>query len=168
MPEGSRVLKMVPMRGRADGTEPIGLPCTRPLCDQEVIQPTGRSRPRKFCSDTCRRLYHRDRRKAQVGLYEAQRIAELYGLAITPLAADRSKLTTGTRPSSAQMALALIAQELETIRVDLEDGVLLTALDVYDRLVDAKTQGDRLLRAGTQHPPQKHLASCPQCGRRSS
>lgn len=155
MPEESAVLKVLPGRRRSDDNEPIGLACKRPLCDREVAQPAGRSRPRKFCSDTCRRLYHRERQKAQVGLYEAQRIADQYGLTITPHASGTSKSavsqrpTAGGLPNSAQLALSLIAQELETIRVDLDDGVLLTALDVYDRLADAKTLGDRLLRGGT-------------------
>jgi len=44
------------------------------------------------------------------------------------------------------LALSLIAQALESIRVDLRDGIPLDLEGVLARITTAKEQGDRLLR----------------------
>lgn len=61
---------------------------------------------------------------------------------------DRASSSKG--PSSSHLALSLVAQALESIRVDLQDGVTLDLEEVLVRMTRAKEDGDRLLRTYDQ------------------
>jgi hypothetical protein len=149
---GSARLKVLPGPGPADSAPPLA--CKRPLCGQEVEQPSGRSRPREFCTDACRIRYQRERDLARTALLEARRVAAQYEVDLpTSLRSDPVRPQTSARSpagpalSASYQALSLIAQVLESIRTDLDDGVLLTVEAVVSRLVEAKLAGDRLLRS---------------------
>ena len=153
MTRGSAKLRVLPGPGPAD-IAPPPLACKRPLCGQEVEQPPGRSRPREFCEDTCRVLYKRERGLARAALLEARRVAAQYEVDVpTGLGADPDRSRTPAHGSASPvlsasyLALSLIAQALESTRLDLNDGVPLTAEAVVSRLMEAKLAGDRLLRS---------------------
>jgi hypothetical protein len=135
--------------------------CKRPQCGHEIESPRGRSRPREFCSDICRNLYQRERDQARNALLEARRLAQQYGIDETPASEPAPAIAEQPqRPpsvpglpsvTSSQLALSLIAQVLESIRVDLHDGVPLDLDGVLARITKAKEDGDRLLRSHTHH-----------------
>lgn len=138
------------------GTGALRRSCKRPRCGNEIDPPAGRSRPREFCSDACRNRYHRERDQARGTLLEARRLAAEYEIDQTvtkepaPHALELSEhpastpSLTSVRPG--HLALSLIAQALESIRVDLRDGIPLDLEGVLARITTAKEQGDRLLR----------------------
>ena len=138
------------------GTGALRRSCKRPRCSNEIDPPAGRSRPREFCNDACRNLYHRERDQARSTLLEARRLAAEYKIdetaikELAPHALEPSEHPAST-PSLASvrpgyLALSLIAQALESIRVDLRDGIPLDLEGVLARITTAKEQGDRLLR----------------------
>lgn len=152
MTRGSAKLKVLPGPGRAESAP--ALACKRPLCGREVEQPSGRSRPREFCSAGCRVLYQRERDLARAALLEARRVAAQYEVdlptsprpdPVRPQASAPSP--AGPALSASYQALSLIAQVMESIRSDLDDGVRLTVEAVVSRLMEAKLAGDRLLRS---------------------
>lgn len=152
MARGSARLKVLPGPAAVDSVPPLA--CKRPLCGREVEQPSGRSRPREFCSDDCRVRYQRERDLARSALMEARRVAAQYEVDVpTSVRADPARPRTSARrpaepvPSASYLALSLIAQALESTRTELNDGVLLTADAVVSRLMEAKLAGDRLLRS---------------------
>jgi hypothetical protein len=129
--------------------------CKRPLCGNEIDPPVGRSRPREFCSDSCRALYQRERDQARSGLLEARRLAAQYEVDDTAGDSPRRR-KAGERPAdrdglsaatASYLALALVAQALESARVDMRDGTLVAADEVLARITRAKEEGDRLLQA---------------------
>ena len=145
-------LKVLPDPGPANSAPPLA--CKRPLCGREVEQPSGPSRPREFCSAPCRVRYQRERDLAKAALLEARRVAAQYELDVsTSLKPDpvrpqtSAPSPTGPALSASYQALSLIAQVLESIRTDLDDGVRLTVEAVVSRLMEAKLAGDRLLRS---------------------
>lgn len=165
MQQGTRALRALPT-SRTD-SEDVPRACKRPLCGRVVAQPSGRSRPRDFCSDTCRLTYRRERNKVASALLEAQRLAVQYGVDTgeyrtrapgvprestanqeypTRAAGVLRESTASQLPSPAEVALALIAQCLESVRIDLQDGMQLSPEDVLTRLIRVKDQGDRFLR----------------------
>lgn len=132
--------------------------CKRPRCGNEIDPPPGRSRPREFCSDECRNLYQRERDQARNVLLEARRLALQYEIdeMVTAEPSDHGsgvpdRPPDSTVPSSSHLALSLVAQALESIRVDLRDGVALDLEGVLARMTRAKEDGDRLLRAHGQN-----------------
>ncbi|HEY3954628.1 MAG TPA: hypothetical protein VGM53_14740 [Streptosporangiaceae bacterium] len=86
-------------------------------------------------------------------LLEARRLALQYEID-EKAAAEPSTQDTGSRgwssssasTSPSYLALSLIAQALESIRVDLRDGIVLDLEAVLARMTRAKEEGDRLLR----------------------
>lgn len=153
MTRGSAKLKILPGPSQVDGT--LALACKRPLCGRAVQQPSGRSRPREFCSDPCRIRYQRERDLARAALLDAQRVAAQYEVGAKPSPRAKSRLHQTSDPnaldpelSTSFQALSLIAQVLESVRNDLDDGVPLTAETVLSRLIRAKLAGDRLMRSG--------------------
>ena len=137
--------------------------CKRPRCGQEVDPPDGRSRPRVFCSANCRNLYQRERDQAKNQLLEARRLAQQYELDDTAAAEgslqQRGPAEQPANPRSlpaataSYLALALVAQALEGIRVDLQDGEPVGLGEALARITRAKEEGDRLLRTyGRQQP----------------
>lgn len=137
--------------------------CKRPRCGNEVDPPTGRSRPREFCSDDCRNLYQRERDQARNNLLEARRLAAQYEIDDTSAAEGSTQQRGPTEPSAnpsglasataSYLALALVAQALETIRVDMQYGEPIGLEEVLARITQAKEEGDRLLGAyGRQSP----------------
>lgn len=152
MAGSSAKLKVLPDPGLADSAPPLA--CKRPLCGRGVQQPSGRSRPREFCSATCRVRYQRERDLAKTALLEARRIAAQYEVDVPtslkpgPVRPQTSAPSPAVPALSASyQALSLIAQVLESIRTDLDDGVRLTVETVVSRLMEAKLVGDRLLRS---------------------
>jgi hypothetical protein len=145
-------LRVLPGTTSVDSAPPLA--CKRPLCGREVEQHPGRSRPREFCTDACRVRYQRERDLARAALLDAQRIAAQYDVDVSagrrpdrappPVSADSS---VGPMPSESYLALSLIAQALESIRADVDDGMPLTIEAVVSRLTDAKLAGDRLMRS---------------------
>jgi len=137
--------------------------CKRPRCGQEVDPPDGRSRPRVFCSANCRNLYQRERDQARSNLLEARRIALQYEIDDTDLAevssqhrgqGDQPETSVGVPAVTASyLALSLVAQALEEIRVDLQDGESVGLGEVVARISRAKEEGDRLLRAYSRRAP---------------
>jgi hypothetical protein len=130
--------------------------CKRTRCGNEIDLPAGRSRPRQFCSDACRVLYHRERDQARSALLEARRLAAEYEIDETGMTVPvPHALELPERPASlpslasvgpGYLALSLIAQALESIRVDIRDGIPLDFEGVLARITAAKEAGDRLLR----------------------
>lgn len=92
---------------------------------------------------------------------EARRLAQQYKIDETPTTEPAPHATdlSGSPPSlpslavvrPGHLALSLIAQALESIRVDLQDGVPLDLEGVLARITAAKEEGDRLLRTYGQH-----------------
>ena len=151
LPERHTTIRLLPTRRPDLGV--LRRACKRPQCGNEIDPPAGRSRPREFCGDQCRSLYQRERDQARNVLLEARRLALQYEVdepTITQPPAhgagspERPPISTGTAPS--HLALSLIAQTLESIRVDLRDGVPLDLEEVLARITEAKEEGDRLLR----------------------
>jgi predicted nucleic acid-binding Zn ribbon protein len=151
LPERQTTLRVLPTRQPDPAV--LRRACKRPRCGNEIDRPAGRSRPREFCSDECRNLYQRERDQARNVLFEARRLALQYEIDETA-AAESSLHGTGspervpnsTGPSPSHLALSLVAQALESIRVDLQDGVPLDLEGVLARMARAKEEGDRLLR----------------------
>jgi hypothetical protein len=154
MPGRQATVRLLPIP--QPGTGVLRRTCKRPRCGNEIDPHAGRSRPREFCSDACRNLYHRERAQARHILLEARRPAAEYKIdeAIMPEPAPRalelSEHTLGL-PSLASvqpgyLALSLITQTLESIRVELQDGLQLDLEEVLARVTTAKEEGDRLLR----------------------
>lgn len=153
VPERQATVRLLPIP--QPGTGVVRRTCKRPRCCNEIDPPAGRSRPREFCSDACRNLYHRERAQARNTLLEARRLAAEYkidetvpepaprGLEVSEHTSSLSSLES-VRPG--HLALSLIAQALESIRVDLQDGTPLDLEGVLARITTAKEQGDRLLR----------------------
>ncbi len=55
------------------------LSCRRPACSAPLPVPTGTAgRPASYCSPTCRKLAHEERKAAEVALRHAQRVLEQY------------------------------------------------------------------------------------------
>jgi hypothetical protein len=65
----------------------------------------------------------------------------------------------GSLPSAtaSYLALALIAQALESIRVDMQDGEPVGLEEALARITQAKEEGDRLL--GTRRPREPGASS---------
>jgi hypothetical protein len=148
---GTPRLKVLPSSGLAGHAPPLA--CKRPLCGRTVEQPLGRSRPREFCTDACRVRYQRERGLARAALVDAQRVAAQYEVAAPAspgTGSGQHRISEPRAPdpelSASYQALSLIAQVLESVRNDLDDGVLLTVETVLSRLTKAKLAGDRLLR----------------------
>src|SRR5436305_11156140 len=74
--EGPRRLRALPTT--QTDRDDVRRVCKRPPCGRVVVAPSGRSRPREFCSDTCRLMYQRERKKVASALIEAQRLAVQY------------------------------------------------------------------------------------------
>lgn len=124
MPERQPTVRLLPTR--QTGTGPLRRACRRPLCGNEIDPPSGRSRPREFCDDACRDLYQRERAQARTTLLEAQRLARQYEIdddhrpqPVPP----RSRPDPSQTPPASYLALALIAQALESIHIDIQDGL---------------------------------------------
>ena len=120
--------------------------------------------PRDFCSDNCRTLYQRERDQARNNLLEARRPAMQYEIddtAATELSPRQRgpelSATPGSLPSptASYLALALIAQALESIRVDMQDGEPVGVEEVLARITQAKEEGDRLLETRNRQPPAR-------------
>jgi predicted nucleic acid-binding Zn ribbon protein len=156
VPERQTTIRLLPTRQPDPGV--LRRACKRPRCGNEIDPPAGRSRPREFCSDECRNLYQRERDQARNVLLEARRLAFQYEIDETATG-EPSTHGTGSpeRPSSSpgpspsHLALSLVAQALESIRVDLQDGVTLDPEGVLARITRAKEDGDRLLRTYGQN-----------------
>jgi hypothetical protein len=124
--------------------------CKRPLCAREIDQPTGRSRPRDFCSDTCRVLYHQERKQVRGALLEAQRLADQYEVEALGDQTPPTAVYLGGQlglPAPEEVVLGLIAQALDQIRIDIQDGSRLEVEEVILRLTQAKERADRYLKA---------------------
>ena len=150
-PEHRATLRLLPTRQPDPAV--LRRACKRPRCANEIDPPAGRSRPREFCSDECRHQYQRERDQARNVLLEARRLALQYEIDETTAAEpsppgtsspEQAPISTG--PSPSHLALSLVAQALESIRVDLRDGVALDLEGALARLAKAKEEGDRLLR----------------------
>jgi hypothetical protein len=134
--------------------------CRRPRCGNEIDPPVGRSRPREFCSKDCQTRYKRERVQAKNTLLEAQRLACEYGIDVVvvrepPSQPDEAHNRTPSPPVSASyLALSLVAQALESIRVEIREGIMLSRDEVLARITTAKEEGDRLLRT---YRPQDRL-----------
>lgn len=156
VPERQTTIRLLPTRQPDPGV--LRRACKRPRCGNEIDPPVGRSRPREFCSDECRTLYQRERDQARNVLLEARRLALQYDIDET-VTAEPSTHGTGspegpsssTGPSPSHLALSLVAQALESIRLDLQDGVTLDLEGVLARMTRAKEDGDRLLRGCSQN-----------------
>ncbi len=55
--------------------------------------------------------------------------------------------------TASYLALSLIAQVLESIRVDLQDGEPVGLEEALARITSAKEEGDRLLRRASRKDP---------------
>jgi hypothetical protein len=154
MPQHQPAVLLVP--ARQTGTGPLRRACRRPRCGNDIDPPSGRSRPRAFCSDACRDLYHHEQSQARTTLLEAQRLARQYGIVEDPPPQPDPARSLGdpfhAAPAS-YLALALIAQALESIRTDMQDGLAPDLDQAMARLTRAKLEGDRLLRAARQEDP---------------
>lgn len=160
MAERQTTVRLLPTRQPGPGI--LRRACKRPRCGNEIDLPTGRSRPREFCSDDCRNLYQRERDQARSNLLEARRLALQYEIDDTAAAEDSPQRELAERPANPRdlpaatasyLALALVAQALEAIRVDLQDGEPVGVEEALARITRAKEEGDRLLRAyGRQSP----------------
>jgi hypothetical protein len=160
--ERQATVKLLPVPQPSLGT--LRRACKRPRCGNEIDPPEGRSRPRDFCSDSCRTLYQRERDQARNNLLEARRLAVQYeiddsaaaegstrqGRPPAELPADPGSLPSAT---ASHLALALIAQALESIRVDMQDGEPVGLEEVLARITQAKEEGDRLLRTRRPREP---------------
>ncbi len=154
-------IRLLPARQPSLGT--LHRACKRPRCSNEIEPPAGRSRPREFCSNACRTLYQRERDQARAHLLEAHRIAAQYEVDDTAGVAaaapeDQPQQTAadaGDMPpaTASYLALALVAQTLESIRVEMQDGRPVGTDEAMDRLTRAKEQGDRLLGLHVRNPP---------------
>jgi hypothetical protein len=154
-------IKLLPVRQPSLGT--LRRACKRPRCGNEIEPPAGRSRPREFCSDSCRNLYQRERDQVRNSLLEARRLAAQYEIDdIAPTAASAHQhgpvespaSPEGVPPAAASyLALALVAQVLESIRVEMQDGQPVSVNETLARLTQAKEQGDRLLKTYGRQPP---------------
>jgi hypothetical protein len=154
-------IRLLPARQPSLGT--LHRACKRPRCSNEIEPPEGRSRPREFCSNACRTLYQRERDQARAHLLEAHRIAAQYEVddtaADTAAAAhDRppqASADAGDMPpaTASYLALALVAQTLESLKVEIQDGLQVGIDEALDRLTRAKEQGDRLMGANGRNPP---------------
>jgi hypothetical protein len=156
VPERQTTIRLLPTWQAGPGV--LRRACKRPRCGNEIDPPPGRSRPREFCSDVCRNLYQRERDQARNVLMEARRLALQYEIDETATAepsahgTDSPEQPISSRgPSPSHLALALVAQTLESIRVDLQDGVTLDLEGVLARMTRAKEDGDRLLRTYGQN-----------------
>lgn len=156
VPERQTMIRLLPTRQPDSGV--LRRACKRPRCGNEIDPPAGRSRPREFCSDVCRNLYQRERDQARNVLMEARRLALQYEIDETAAAESSAhgtdspeRLVSSTGPSPSHLALSLVAQALESIRVDLQDGVTLDPEGVLARMTRAKEDGDRLLRTYGQN-----------------
>jgi len=154
VPERQPTVRLLPTR--QTGTGPLRRACRRPFCGNEIDPPSGRSRPREFCGDACRDLYQRERAQARTTLLEAQRLARQYEIdddhrpqPVPP----RSRTDPCQTAPASYLALALIAQALESIHVDIQDGLVLDLEEAMARITRAKQEGDRLLRATEQRNP---------------
>jgi hypothetical protein len=137
--------------------------CKRPLCGNEVDLPDGRSRPRVFCTPDCRNLYQRERDQARSNLLEARRLALQYEIDDTdPVEVSSQHRQQVDQPEesgglpaarASYLALSLVAQALEEIRVDLQDGERVGLEEALARISRAKEEGDRLLRAFSRRDP---------------
>lgn len=140
--------------------------CKRPLCGNEIDPPDGRSRPRVFCSANCQKLYQREREQARSNLLEARRLALQYEIDPTDNTdpVEGSSLHRGQvdQPEesgrlpvtvASYLALSLVAQALEEIRVDLQDGESVGIDEALARISRAKEEGDRLLRVYSRRAP---------------
>jgi len=153
-------IKLLPVRQPSLGT--LHRACKRPRCSNEIDPPAGRSRPREFCSNACRTLYQRERDQARAGLLEAHRLAAQYEVDDTAEDAvaachdgpEQSAVEAGDVPpaGASYLALALVAQVLESIRVEIQDGQPVGIDEAMDRLTRAKEQGDRLLETYRRRP----------------
>ena len=161
VPERQTTVRLLPTQQPDPGI--LRRACKRPRCGNEIDQPTGRSRPREFCSGNCRNLYQRERDQARNIFLEARRLAVQYEIDDTAVAeaspqqrgsAERLTDLPGLPvPIASYLALSLVAQALEAIRVDLQDGEPVGLEDALARISRAKEEGDRLLRAyGGQSP----------------
>jgi len=89
---------------------------------------------------------------------EARRLALQYEIDETAAAESSAhgtdspeRLVSSTGPSPSHLALSLVEQALESIRVDIQDGVTLDPEGVLARMTRAKEDGDRLLRTYGQN-----------------
>jgi hypothetical protein len=139
--------------------------CKRPRCGNEIDPPTGRSRPRDFCSDNCRNRYQRERDQARNNLLEARRLAMQYEIDDTAAAEGSAQQRGPAEPpadpgslppaAASYLALALIAQALESIRLDMQDGEPVGLEEALVRITQAKQEGDRLLGTYGRQPPAR-------------
>lgn len=161
MAERPATVRLLPTRQADPGI--VRRACKRPRCGNEVSPPTGRSRPRVFCSDNCRNLYQRERDQARNILFEARRLAIQYEIEDAATAADPPQRVGWAEPpaslpaspalTASHLALSLIAQALESIRVDLQDGEQLGLEEALARIISAKVEGDRLMRTSRRQDP---------------
>jgi hypothetical protein len=159
--ERQAAIRLLSARQAGPGT--LRRACKRPRCGNEIDPPAGRSRPREFCSDTCRHLYQRERDQARNNLLEARRLAAQYEVDDTAAAGGSPRQRTPAGPpavpgglpaaAASYLALALVAQALESIRADLRGGTPVGPDEVLARVTRAKEEGDRLLLAFGQQPP---------------
>ena len=137
------VLRALPVTRR--GSVAVARACKRPLCGQQIDRPVGRSRPRDFCSDACRILYHQERKQVRSALLEAQRLAAQYEVEVAGDQTGRvqpSPAYLGAQlnlPPPGEVVLGLIAQALDQIRLDLQDGVQVRRGRVYVAVGSGKT-----------------------------
>jgi hypothetical protein len=159
--ERQTTVRLLPTRQPGPAT--LRRACKRPLCGNEVGLPTGRSRPREFCSDDCRNLYQRERDQARNQLLEARRLAQQYELDDVAaaegspqprgVAEQPANPHSGPVATASYLALALVAQALEGIRVDMLDGEPIGLEEALARITRAKEEGNRLLRTYGRQPP---------------
>jgi hypothetical protein len=107
-------------------------------------------------------MYQRERDQARNNLLEARRLAMQYEIDDTARteASPRRRgpefpANPGSLPSAtaSYLALALIAQALESIRVDMQYGEPVGVEEVLARISQAKEEGDRLLETHSRQPP---------------
>jgi predicted nucleic acid-binding Zn ribbon protein len=168
MPEGKVTERQATVRllpARQSDPDALRRACKRPRCGNEIDPPAGRSRPREFCSDSCRNLYQREREQARNNLLEARRLAAQYEIDDTAAAEGPPRQREPAEPpqdpgglplaAASYLALALVAQALESIRVDMQGGKPAGPDEVLARITQAKEEGDRLLRTFGQQPPAR-------------
>lgn len=163
MAEGQAAVRLLPIR--QPGLDTLRRACKRPRCGNEIDPPVGRSRPRDFCSDNCRTLYQRERDQARNILHEARRLAVQYEIDDTAAAEGSTQqqgpaelpANPGSLPpaTASHIALALIAQALESIRVDIQDGEPVLLEEALARITHAKEEGDRLLGTYRRRSPAR-------------
>lgn len=161
MAERQATVRLLPVPEPSVGT--VRRACKRPRCGSEIGPPAGRSRPRDFCSDNCRVLYQRERDQARSNLLEARRLAAQYEIDDTAPAGDSPQQRGPAEPPASPgglppamasyLAIALIAQALESIRVDIRDGEPLGIKEALARITQAKEEGDRLLGTYSRQAP---------------